>query len=270
MKSIQLGIVGAGNMASALVRGLIVSGRLSAAQIRVSDISPEQCEVLQQAHGVQSANSTAALTAWANVVLIAVKPQVVPDVLPDLAAAYRDDQLILSIAAGVGTHVIAAALAPGARVVRAMPNTPALVLEGATALAPGQHATEADLALARNIFDAVGATVVLGEPQMDAVTGLSGSGPAYVMLVVEALADGGVRMGLKRETALALAVRTLYGSAKLLLESGEHPAALKDKVASPAGTTIAGLCALERHGVRSAFIEAVTAATLRSAELGKS
>lgn len=270
MKPIQLGIVGAGNMASALVRGLIVSGRLSAAQIRVSDISAAQCQVLQQAHGVQSANGTAALTAWANVVLIAVKPQVVPDVLQDLAAAHRDDLLVLSIAAGVSTRVIAEALAPGARVVRAMPNTPALVLEGATAVAPGQHATDADLVLARNIFDAVGATVVLDEPQMDAVTGLSGSGPAYVMLVVEALADGGVRMGLKRETALALAVRTLYGSAKLLLESGEHPASLKDKVASPAGTTIAGLCALERHGVRSAFIEAVTAATLRSAELGKS
>ncbi|HEY6725541.1 MAG TPA: pyrroline-5-carboxylate reductase [Polyangiaceae bacterium] len=269
MKSIQLGIVGAGNMASALVRGLIVSGRLSPAQIRVSDVSPAQCQTLQQAHGVQSADTTPALAAWANVVLVAVKPQVVPSILPDLAAAYRAEQLILSIAAGVATQVFAGALAPGARVVRAMPNTPALVLEGVTALAPGEHATEADLALARNIFDAVGATVVLDEPQMDAVTGLSGSGPAYVMLVVEALADGGVRMGLKRETALALAARTLYGSAKLLLESGEHPAALKDKVASPGGTTIAGLCALERHGARNAFIEAVTAATQRSSELGQ-
>lgn len=269
MKSKQLGIIGAGNMASALARGLIVSGRLSAAQIRVSDVSAAQCEALQQAHGVQSAESTPALVAWANVVLIAVKPQVVPSILPELAAAYRKDQLVLSIAAGVATQVIADALEPGARVVRAMPNTPALVLEGATALARGEHATDSDVALARDIFDAVGSTVVLDEAQMDAVTGLSGSGPAYVMLVAEALADGGVRMGLKRETALALAVRTLYGSAKLLLESGEHPAALKDKVASPAGTTIAGLCALERLGVRNAFIEAVTAATLRSTELGK-
>lgn len=256
-------------MASALVRGLIVSGRLSAAQIRVCDISKAQCQALQQAHGVQSADTTSALVAWANVVLIAVKPQVVPSILPDLAAAYREEHLVLSIAAGVATPVIARALAAGARVVRAMPNTPALVLEGVTALARGEHATEADVAMARDIFDAVGAIVVLDEPQMDAVTGLSGSGPAYVMLVVEALADGGVRMGLKRETALALAARTLYGSAKLLLESGEHPAALKDKVASPGGTTIAGLCALEHHGVRNAFIEAVTAATLRSAELGK-
>ncbi|HEU5076514.1 MAG TPA: pyrroline-5-carboxylate reductase [Polyangiaceae bacterium] len=269
MKSIQLGIVGAGNMASAMVRGLITSGRLAAAQIRVSDVSDAQCEAFRLAYGVQSADSTPALVAWANVVLIAVKPQVVPSILPDLAAAYRQEQLILSIAAGVATNLIGEALAPGARVVRAMPNTPALVLEGATAIARGQHATEADITVAKDIFDAVGATFVLEESQMDAVTGLSGSGPAYVMLVVEALADGGVRMGLKRETALALAVRTLYGSAKLLLESGEHPAALKDKVASPAGTTIAGLCALEQHGVRSAFIEAVTAATLRSTELGK-
>jgi len=269
MKSIQLGIVGAGNMANALVRGLIVSGRLSTAQIRVSDIAEAQCEALRQAHGVQCSANTAALVAWANVVLVAVKPQVVPSILPDLAAQYRDDQLIVSIAAGVATSVFAQALPPGARIVRAMPNTPALVLEGATALARGDHATDADMATARGIFDAVGETVVLDEPQMDAVTGLSGSGPAYVMLIAEALADGGVRMGLKRETARALAVRTLYGSAKLLLESGEHPAALKDKVASPAGTTIAGLCALERHGVRNALIEAVTAATLRSIELGK-
>lgn len=269
MKSIQLGIVGAGNMASALVRGLVVSGRLTSEQIRVTDISEAQCQALRQAHGVARAANTLELAAWANVVLIAVKPQVVPSILPDLAAAHRKEQLIVSIAAGVATRTIALVLPAGARVVRAMPNTPALVLEGATALAGGEHATEADVATTRDIFDAVGETVVLDESQMDAVTGLSGSGPAYVMLIAEALADGGVRMGLKRETAQALAVRTLYGSAKLLLESGEHPAALKDKVASPGGTTIAGLCALERHGLRSALIEAVTAATLRSVELGK-
>jgi len=269
MKSIQLGIVGAGNMASALVRGLIVSGRLTSEQIRVTDVSEAQCQALGQAHGVASARDTPELVRWANVVLIAVKPQVVPSILPELAAAHREEQLIVSIAAGVATRLIAQALPAGARVVRAMPNTPALVLEGATALARGEHATEADVALARDIFDAVGETVVLDESQMDAVTGLSGSGPAYVMLIAEALADGGVRMGLKRETAHALAVRTLYGSAKLLLESGEHPAALKDKVASPGGTTIAGLCALESHGIRNALIEAVTAATVRSIELGK-
>jgi len=176
---------------------------------------------------------------------------------------------VVSIAAGVPIGVFAEKLPAGARIVRAMPNTPALVLEGATALARGTHATDADVATARGIFDAVGETVVLDESQMDAVTGLSGSGPAYVMLIAEALADGGVRMGLSRETARTLAVRTLYGSAKLLLESGEHPAVLKDKVASPAGTTIAGLCVLESHGVRNALIEAVTAATLRSKELGK-
>jgi pyrroline-5-carboxylate reductase len=269
MKSIKLGIVGAGNMASALVRGLLVSGRLSAEQLRVTDVSDAQCQALRTAYAVVSEANNTALAAWANVVLVAVKPQVVPSILLDLAAAYRPEQLIVSIAAGVPSALFAQALPTGARIVRAMPNTPALVLEGATALARGTHATDADVATARGIFDAVGETVVLDESQMDAVTGLSGSGPAYVMLIAEALADGGVRMGLSRETARALAVRTLYGSAKLLLESGEHPAALKDKVASPAGTTIAGLCALESHGLRNALIEAVTAATLRSKELGK-
>lgn len=269
MKSIKLGIVGAGNMASALVRGLVVSGRLSAEQVRVTDVSDARCQALRTAHGVMSEANNTALATWANVVLVAVKPQVVPSILPDLAAAYRAEQLIVSIAAGVPSDVFAQALPAGARIVRAMPNTPALVLEAATALARGTHATDADVATARGIFDAVGETVVLAESQLDAVTGLSGSGPAYVMLIAEALADGGVRMGLSRETAQALAVRTLYGSAKLLLESGEHPAALKDKVASPGGTTIAGLCALESHGVRNALIEAVTAATLRSKELGK-
>jgi len=269
MKSIKLGIVGAGNMATALVRGLLVSGRLSAEQMRVTDVSEAQCQALRTAHAVVSEASNAALAAWANVVLVAVKPQVVPSILADLKAAYRAEQLVVSIAAGVPIGVFAEKLPAGARIVRAMPNTPALVLEGATALARGTHATDADVATARGIFDAVGETVVLDESQMDAVTGLSGSGPAYVMLIAEALADGGVRMGLSRETARALAVRTLYGSAKLVLESGEHPAALKDKVASPGGTTIAGLCALESHGVRNALIEAVTAATLRSKELGK-
>lgn len=268
MQSIKLGIIGAGNMANALIRGLVASKRLSPAQIRATDVSERQRQSLTAAHGVTTETSNTALLTWANVVLVAVKPQVVPQVLPDLSANYRD-QLFISIAAGVPIQTFANVLPQAARIVRAMPNTPALVQLGATALARGAHATDADVETASAIFDAVGQSHVLDESHMDAVTGLSGSGPAYVMLIVEALADGGVRMGLPRDTALALAAQTLYGAAKLLIDSGEHPAALKDKVASPGGTTIAGLCALEARGARSALVEAVTAATLRSIELGK-
>lgn len=268
MHSIKLGIIGAGNMANALVRGLVASKRLDTAQIRATDVSEQQRSALTAAYGVTTEASNAALLSWANVVLVAVKPQAVPHILADLSDNHAN-QLFISIAAGVPIQTFASALPPAARVIRAMPNTPALVLAAATALSPGAHATDADIETARAIFDAVGQSFVVSEAHMDAVTGLSGSGPAYVMLIVEALADGGVRMGLPRDIARALATQTLYGSAKLLLESGEHPGTLKDKVASPGGTTIAGLCELEARGARSALIEAVTAATLRSAELGR-
>jgi pyrroline-5-carboxylate reductase len=269
MQSIKLGIVGAGNMASALVRGLLGSGSLRPEQIRVSDVSEAALQVLSASYAVETALDNRAVSGWADVVLIAVKPDVVRLILPDLKAAYREEQLFLSIAAGIPIRTISDSLGPAARIIRAMPNTPALVLAAATALARGANASDSDVALACDIFRAVGSPVVLEESQLDAVTGLSGSGPAYVMLIIEALADGGVKMGLKRETALFLAIQTLYGSAKLLLDTGEHPAVLKDRVASPGGTTIAGLCALEAGGLRHALIEAIEAATRRSSELGE-
>lgn len=269
MQSINLGIVGGGNMASALIRGLLGSKSLGTQQIRVSDKLEAQLQALNREYGIETAKDNRTISQWADVVLIAVKPQVVPAVLPELKDTYRKEQLFISIAAGVPIASFAAVLPAGARVIRAMPNTPALVQQAATALARGAHANDDDLELACHVFRAVGTPVVLEESQLDAVTGLSGSGPAYVMLMIEALADGAVNMGLSRQVALTLATQTLYGSAKLLLESGEHPAVLKDRVASPGGTTIAGLRALEQHGLRHALIEAVAAATERSRCLGR-
>jgi len=190
-------------------------------------------------------------------------------VLDQVAERMRPQALVVSIAAGVPVAAIESRLPDGTRVVRAMPNTPALVDEAATAIARGGHATDDDLAHAKQIFDAVGKTVVLDESQLDAVTGLSGSGPAYVFLILEALADAGVKVGLSRRNALLLAAQTVLGSARLLLETNEHPGMLKDMVTSPGGTAITGLHTLENGGVRTTLINAVEAATRRSRELGR-
>jgi pyrroline-5-carboxylate reductase len=190
-------------------------------------------------------------------------------VLAELAPAVTARHLLISIAAGVSTATIRAALGKDARIIRVMPNTPALVLRGAAAIARGKGLEPDDLGTAEEIFGAVGRAVVLDEEAMDAVTGLSGSGPAYVAIVIEALADGGVRMGLDRATALMLATQTVLGAAQLLSETGMHPASLKDMVSSPGGTTIAGIAALEEGGLRSTLIRAVERATLRSRELGR-
>jgi pyrroline-5-carboxylate reductase len=189
-------------------------------------------------------------------------------VLTELGRDVSASHLVISVAAGAPTDALEARLPAGSRVVRAMPNTPATVLAGATAIAAGAHASEADLEVARELFEAVGRVVVLEESLLDAVTGLSGSGPAYIMLIIEALADGGVKVGLHRDTALILAAQTVFGSAKLLLESGEHPGRLKDMVTSPGGTAIAGLHTLESGGLRKTLIDAVEVATKRSLQLG--
>jgi pyrroline-5-carboxylate reductase len=268
MNSLRLGFVGAGNMASALLRGLLRAQRVSPQQIHVSDVDPAKREKCAQSHGVSAAASNQELCAWASVLLLAVKPQNLPGVLRECASAVQPGALVISIAAGVRSSKIGDALPDGTRIVRAMPNTPALVGAGATALCAGPRATPDDLEVARSLFDAVGRSVVVDETQMDAVTGLSGSGPAYVMLMIEALADGGVAAGLSRENALLLATQTVLGSAQLLLESGDHPAAWKDRVMSPGGTTAAGLAALEEGRLRHTLASAVQHATRRSRELG--
>ena len=268
MEDRKIGLLGAGNMAGALLRGLLGGKTLRTEQIRASDLRAEHLAQLEKSYGIQTHTDNTELLAWANVIVLAVKPQVIAQVLEQMAGVVKSDTLVISIAAGVPLSAIEARL-PGVRVLRAMPNTAAIALASATGIAAGTHASLEDLQFARTLFDAVGRSAVLDESALDAVTGLSGSGPAYVMLMIEALADGGVKVGLSRETALMLATQTVYGSAKLLLETGEHPAKLKDMVTSPGGTTIAGLHAMEAGSVRHALMNAVEAATRRATELGQ-
>lgn len=269
LRTAHIGFLGAGNMAGALISGLLRSKTVEPAQIRASDPRGERLAELRKEHGIGTCASNEELVAWANVVVLAVKPQTVSSALDECKSAFGKAHLVVSIAAGVPIRALEARLPEGVRVIRAMPNTPAIVQAGATAVSPSASATPDDVDVARALFDAVGRTVTLDEGHLDAVTGLSGSGPAYVMLFIEALADGGVRMGLPRDVALTLATQVVYGSAKLLLDSGEHPAKIREMVTSPAGTTIAGLSALEARAVRGAVMEAVEKASLRSAELGK-
>jgi pyrroline-5-carboxylate reductase len=265
----RIGLLGAGNMAGALLAGLLGSKLVEPTQIRASDPRRARLDELRQTHGISTSDTNAEIVEWANILVLAVKPDVVAKVLDECGATIGARHLVVSIAAGVPIRAIESKLGPGVRVVRAMPNTPAISRAGATAVSAGSAATHADLDVARALFEAVGRVVTVDESLLDAVTGLSGSGPAYVMLFIEALADGGVKAGLPRDVALLLATQTVYGSAKLLLETGEHPARLKDAVTSPGGTTIAGLRALEDAGVRGAIMGAVEKATERAIELGK-
>lgn len=268
LKTKRLGFIGGGNMASALVKGLIHSG-FPAAQIVVADVDADRLAALAGKHGVRTTADNLALVTESDVVVLSVKPQVIDRVLGAIGKSVRPDQLVVSVAAGVPIGAMEARFPPGTRVIRTMPNTPATVDAGATAIAAGSSATADDVAVARAMFSAVGRVVTLDESLLDAVTGLSGSGPAYVMLMIEALADGGVKVGLHRDTALLLAAQTVYGSAKLLLETGEHPGRLKDMVTSPGGTAIAGLHTLESGGLRRTLIDAVESATNRAAALGE-
>jgi pyrroline-5-carboxylate reductase len=264
----KLGFIGVGNMGEALVKGLIASKAAAPSQILVSARRPERMRELVKLYGVRGA-SNAEVARDSDVLVLAVKPQILDAVLRGIAQDLARDRLVISVAAGVPIAAIERRLQPPMRIVRAMPNTPATVGAGATAIALGEHATDADLATAKTIFDSVGLTVVLDEVQLDAVTGLSGSGPAYIFLIIEALADAGVKVGLSRRSALQLAAQTVFGSAKLLLESGQHPGLLKDGVTSPGGTAIAGLHTLEAGGLRNVLMTAVEVATRRSRELGE-
>ncbi|HOU89430.1 MAG TPA: pyrroline-5-carboxylate reductase [Polyangiaceae bacterium] len=265
----KLGILGGGNMASAIVRGLLVGGLVAPSELTVSDVLPARREALERDHGITTTADNGVVVRASDVVLIAVKPQVVPALLAEVGGALGPDKLLVSIAAGIGTGTLAAGVRGGTRIVRAMPNVGAAALAAATAIVQGPAATAGDLGLARRIFEAVGRVVEVEEKLIDAVTGLSGSGPAYVALFVEALADGGVRVGLPRDQALKLALQTVLGTAEVLVATGEHPARLRDQVTSPGGTTIAGLAELERGAVRHAVMAAVEAATRRAGELGR-
>ena len=264
-----LAVLGAGMMGGALARGLVRAGAMPAAQIALYDAVPAAAARLAADLGPEArvAASAPEAAAGADILLLAVKPHVIPSLLDSLSPTLQPTQLVLSIAAGVTLAKMEALTPDGIPVIRVMPNTPALVGQGATALSRGRHATDEHLELARSLFSAVGEVVVVEERLMDAVTGLSGSGPAYVYLIIEALADGGVKAGLPRDTARRLAAQTVLGAAQMVLTSGEHPAQLKDNVTTPGGTTIAALAVLERAGVRSALIDAVEASANRSKEL---
>ena len=260
---VVLQVIGGGRMGEALVGGLVRAGTVAAPDVLVVEPVDARREALARLlPGVGLAVEPAA----AEGTVIAVKPADVPTACR--AAAAAGTGRVLSIAAGVTTAALEAELAPGTPVVRAMPNTPALVGKGAAAIAPGAAATDADLAWAESLLGAVGTVVRVKEAQLDAVTGLSGSGPAYVFLVAEALVDAGVLAGLPRDVSHALAVQTLVGAATLLAEGDDGPEALRAAVTSPGGTTAAGLRVLEQRGVRAAFLDAVAAATERSKQLG--
>jgi pyrroline-5-carboxylate reductase len=263
-----LSFIGGGNMAEAMIRGLVRGGHFAAGEVMVSGPRAERLAELHESFGIAVTHDNRE-AAKASIVVLSVKPQILGRVLDEIAETLDSETLVISIAAGVPVAAIQARLAAGTRVVRAMPNTPALVDAAATAIAGGEHARESDLAEAKRIFDAIGITVIVEESQLDAITGLSGSGPAYVFLILEALSDAGVKVGLSRRTAQLLAAQTLLGSAKLLLETNEHPGKLKDMVTSPGGTAITGLHTLENGGVRTTLINAVEAATKRSRELGE-
>ena len=265
----SLVFLGTGNMAEALLKGLLRDGTATAEEIVCAEPRPERREEIANLYGVEVTGDNRAAVAAADLILLSVKPQVIDALLTEIAPSVDARKLVISIAAGVPISVLSRRLLPGARVIRTMPNTPALVGAGATAISRGPHATDADLAAARSLFEAVGSVVEVPESLLDAVTGLSGSGPAYVFLAIEALADGGVKAGIPRAAALSLAAQTVMGAARLVLETGQHPAVLKDQVTSPGGTTIAGVQALEARGFRAALMEAVEAAARRSRELGE-
>lgn len=265
----RFAFVGAGNMAEALVRGLLASGSVAPSDVTVSNRRREKAERNAERWGVRAAPDNHACVRDADVVMLCVKPQVMRTALEQVGRDIPPGALVISVAAGISIAAIESHLAPGQRVVRSMPNTGAIVRQSATAIAAGSNATEHDLDVAREIFDQVGRTVVVEEHHLDAVTGLSGSGPAYIFLIIDALADASVKVGLPRDIGLELAAQTVMGSAQLLLQTGEHPGRLKDQVTSPGGTAIAGLHTLEAGGLRTTLINAVENATKRAKELGE-
>jgi pyrroline-5-carboxylate reductase len=262
-----LGIIGGGNMGEALIAGITRSGLLSPTEILFFEPRPDRLKYLRERFGISQAETNQELASRAPTLILAVKPQSVPEVLSEIAPLLGPRHLLISICAGVPIDYIQSFFQSPIRIVRAMPNTPALIQKGATAMASSPKAKSEDLSTAEAIFQAVGITAVVKESQMDAITGLVGSGPAYVFAVIEALAAGGVKEGLSPEAALRLTTQTVLGAAHLIQATAQHPATLRDQVCTPGGTTIAGLYAMEEGGGRLALMNAVIAAAKRSKEL---
>jgi pyrroline-5-carboxylate reductase len=269
LKGRKIGFLGGGSMAEALMTGLLLTGLVAPADIYISDISNQRLAELKQKLGVQKAADNQAVVKEADVVILAVKPHVAPSVLKQVAPVAKPGQTFISLAAGVPISLIEDCLAGPVPVIRVMPNTPCLVGEGASAVSAGTHATKENVNIAMAVFNAVGKAVEVPEALLDCVTGLSGSGPAYMYVILEGLIDGAVRLGLPADTARELAAQTMLGSAKMVLETTEHPAKLKNRVTTPGGTTAAGLYALEEGALRAVLMKAVTAATQRSREMSE-
>lgn len=266
---VKLAFVGGGNMAQAMVAGLVAEG-YAASRMRVAEPDNQKRQEMFQKFGVSIFDENRAAVSPANVIVLAVKPGIVAAVLEEIAPVLEPSALVISIAAGVTLATLSRALLPGQPIVRAMPNTPALIREGITVMVANPNVGEDHRTLANGVLASIGEVIeVTQETLLDGVTALSGSGPAYVYLMLEALSDGGVACGLPRPLADRLAAKTLMGSAKLVLDSGKHPGELKNQVTSPSGTTIAGIIELERAGVRGALINAVLAAWKRSRKLGQ-
>jgi pyrroline-5-carboxylate reductase len=266
---LTIGFLGSGKMATALAKGIISAGLVKAADIRASDPSADARNAFAEETGAPATELNLDVVEFARVLILAVKPANVAPLLEEIRPEVAPGHLLISIAAGVPIAKLEDALDEGVRVVRVMPNTPALVGASASAYALGKAATTADGALTEKLLSAVGLVFQLKESLLDAVTGLSGSGPAYVYMMIEALSDGGVASGLPRDVATKLAAQTVFGSAKMVLETGEHPAKLKDMVTSPGGTTIEGLHELEKGKLRGVVMSAVRAATEKSRKLGQ-
>ena len=263
-------IIGTGNMGEALISGLISSASSKPKNIICTDVREAKLKIIQEEYGVRTTPNNSEAVADSDIVIYAVKPQIMAAVLNETAEKLDMSKLIISIAAGVPMEAIESCLDKKLRLIRVMPNIAAAVKEAATAVAAGKHATEEDIKLAMTVFNSIGKTVFIPENYlMDAITGLSGSGPAYIFLIVEAMADAGVKVGLSRQEALFLSAQTVLGAAKMLIETHEHPGQLRDRVTSPGGTAIAGLATLEQGGLRTTLINAVEVATNRSKELGE-
>ena len=270
LRNKKICFIGAGNMGEALISGLACAGATATENIICTDINEAKLETIAGKYKVRTTTDNVEAIKGSDIIIYAVKPQILASVLKETADSLDMKKLIISIAAGVPLAAIESSLNKDLRLVRVMPNIAAFVKESATAIAAGKNASQDDIDLAKAIFDSVGNSVFIEENiLMDAITGLSGSGPAYIFLIVDALADAGVKMGLSRDDALFLSSQTVLGAAKLLLDTKEHPGQLKDRVTSPGGTAIAGIHTLEKGGLRTTLINAVEAATTRSKELGE-
>jgi pyrroline-5-carboxylate reductase len=264
----MIGFIGTGNMGEILIASLIKAKFTIPEQIVAFDVDGEKLRLIQKKYGIKGASDNNHLLCQCDPILLCVKPQSMKEVIEEMADSLDSSKLLISIAAGVPLYAIETYARKQLRLIRVMPNINVLVQEGASAIAPGNLATEEDMKLVKAIFDCVGRSITIPEHLMDAVTGLSGSGPAYIFLMIEALTDAGVHLGMTRDQAFTLVTQTVMGSVKLLSHTGEHPALLREKVTSPGGTTAAGLYKLEEGGLRKTLIDAVIAATQKSKELG--